>query len=104
MPGQVHAVVCVILRRRPAEMVERFVRLNREQLWLSAIVAWLWKSGRSVDRCPVPCRISPPAHHWPRVLADKTSLMWLVHPTLTPTEIACTAAVVGQVLRQASVG
>ncbi len=28
-----------ILRRRPADMVERFARLDREQLWLSAIVA-----------------------------------------------------------------
>lgn len=28
-----------ILRRHPAEMVARFAALNREQLWLSAIVA-----------------------------------------------------------------
>ena len=34
----------------------------------------------------------------------ETSLMWLVHPTLTPDEMARTAAVVAQVLRQASVG
>ena len=34
----------------------------------------------------------------------ETSLMWLVHPTLTQAEVARTAEVVGQVLRQASVG
>jgi len=34
----------------------------------------------------------------------ETSLMWLVHPTLTQAEIARTAEVVAQVLRQASVG
>ena len=34
----------------------------------------------------------------------ETSLMWLVHPTLTPDEMARTAEVVAQVLRQASVG
>ena len=28
-----------VLRRRPASMVERFARLDRGQLWLSAIVA-----------------------------------------------------------------
>lgn len=28
-----------ILRRHPAHMIERFATLNREQLWLSAIVA-----------------------------------------------------------------
>jgi len=32
----------------------------------------------------------------------ETSLMWLVHPTLTQAEMARTAEVVGQVLRQAS--
>jgi len=30
--------------------------------------------------------------------------MWLVHPTLKPDEMARTAEVVAQVLRQASVG
>jgi dTDP-4-amino-4,6-dideoxygalactose transaminase len=34
----------------------------------------------------------------------ETSLMWLVHPTLTQAEMARTADVVAQVLRQASVG
>lgn len=28
-----------ILRKRPPSMVERFARLNRDQLWLSAVVA-----------------------------------------------------------------
>ena len=32
----------------------------------------------------------------------ETSLMWLVHPTLTQAEMARTAVVVAQVLRQAS--
>jgi dTDP-4-amino-4,6-dideoxygalactose transaminase len=34
----------------------------------------------------------------------ETSLMWLVHPTLTQAEMARTAAVVAQVLQQASLG
>ena len=34
-----------ILRRHPANMIERFAALDREQLWLSAIVAAELRSG-----------------------------------------------------------
>lgn len=35
-----HTTICsYILRRHPASMIERFTSLNRDDLWLSAIVA-----------------------------------------------------------------
>ena len=32
-------ICCYILRRHPANMIERFATLDRNQLWLSAVVA-----------------------------------------------------------------